>query len=754
MRIAELFEYVDEILENPFSTGVKLRWLNQVEAEIQVDVLLLAAEGVTQYTEEDMGAELIVPPPYDNLYAEWLFWRICLAQQEAELANNYAVTYDRSYNAYVRFVCSTINPKDGMAEAVRYYLTAYQLAVKHGFVGTELEWIESLKGPEGEPGTGVELQGVKDTAEELPETAEPGTSYLVGNKENNHLYVYDGGWNDMGPMRGKTGPEGKPGVSPMIGENGNWFVWNVETQEFEDTGSFSGGSAPYIGNNGNWWIGSNDSGVSATGPKGDPFTYDDFTPEQLDELKGPKGDPFVYEDFTAEQLEQLKGEPFEYEDFTPEQLEQLKGEPFEYEDFTPEQLESLIGAPGSSIKSIQRTKGNGAPGTTDTYTITMTDGSTQQFTVYNGKDGEGAGDMSANVYDPQGKKQDVFQYVDNAVGNIPTPDVSGQINTHNTSTSAHNDIRLLISELTTRLNALANSEDVDLDQMAELVAYIKDNRELIEQITTNKVSVSDIINNLTTNVSNKPLSAAQGVALKALVDAAATAASNAQSAADNAASKTISSMSYNTSTNQWTIAYTDGTSATVTGPTIPSTNVAFGQGYATCSTTASTAAKTASLSGYVLKTGGVVAIKFTYAVPASATLNISSTGAKYMYHQGAYITAGVINAGDVATFMYNGSYYILLSVDRGGSWNDLTDKPTSFTPASHSHAASEVTSGTFSADRIPSLAASKITAGTFAGQVVANSSGQDAATALLRNSKLVSSETDPTVNGEINWVYG
>lgn len=110
-------------------------------------------------------------------------------------------------------------------------------------------------------------------------------------------------------------------------------------------------------------------------------------------------------------------------------------------------------------------------------------------------------------------------YVDNAISAIPTPDVSGQINAHNTSTSAHNDIRTLISDLTTRLNAIADSDDTTLDQMSEIVAYIKNNKTLIEQITTNKVSVSDIIDNLTTNVSNKPLSAAQGVALKALVDA-------------------------------------------------------------------------------------------------------------------------------------------------------------------------------------------------------------------------------------------
>jgi hypothetical protein len=50
-------------------------------------------------------------------------------------------------------------------------------------------------------------------------------------------------------------------------------------------------------------------------------------------------------------------------------------------------------------------------------------------------------------------------------------------------------------------------------------------------------------------------------------------------------------------------------------------------------------------------------------------------------------------------------------------------------------------------------AASTITAGTFAGQVVANSSGQTPGTSLLRNSKLVSADTTPTVNGEICWKY-
>ena len=104
------------------------------------------------------------------------------------------------------------------------------------------------------------------------------------------------------------------------------------------------------------------------------------------------------------------------------------------------------------------------------------------------------------------------------VGADTSGTAESKVSEHNVSDTAHNDIRLLLQGLIERLNALADSDDETLDQMSEVVAYIKSNKSLIDAITTSKVSVSDIIDNLTTNVSNKPLSAAQGVALKALID--------------------------------------------------------------------------------------------------------------------------------------------------------------------------------------------------------------------------------------------
>lgn len=104
------------------------------------------------------------------------------------------------------------------------------------------------------------------------------------------------------------------------------------------------------------------------------------------------------------------------------------------------------------------------------------------------------------------------------VGADPKGTASNAVTTHNSAVDSHGDIRLLIQTLTTRLDTLANSEDVDLDQLSEIVAYIKSNKNLIDGITTNKVNVTDIVNNLTTNVDNKPLSAGMGVVLKRFID--------------------------------------------------------------------------------------------------------------------------------------------------------------------------------------------------------------------------------------------
>lgn len=104
------------------------------------------------------------------------------------------------------------------------------------------------------------------------------------------------------------------------------------------------------------------------GPKGDPFRYEDFTPEQLEALKvkgdkGDKGQQGIQGIQGLQGIQGIPGKAFTYNDFTADQLEALRGpqgKPFTYEDFTPTQLESLKGPKGNpGIQGIQ-----GPPGQT------------------------------------------------------------------------------------------------------------------------------------------------------------------------------------------------------------------------------------------------------------------------------------------------------------------------------------------------------------------------------------------------------
>ena len=63
----------------------------------------------------------------------------------------------------------------------------------------------------------------------------------------------------------------------------------------------------------------------------------------------------------------------------------------------PQGIQGEVGPTGASVDRIERTSGTGAPGTTDTYTVYLTDGQTSgTFQVYNGSNGTGSGDFMAD----------------------------------------------------------------------------------------------------------------------------------------------------------------------------------------------------------------------------------------------------------------------------------------------------------------------------------------------------------------------
>ncbi len=121
------------------------------------------------------------------------------------------------------------------------------------------------------------------------------------------------------------------------------------------------GNTPYIGDNGNWFIGEEDTGISATGPKGD---------------KGLDGKPGS--STTIISINKT-GTSNNVDTYT-----------ITFSDNKTTTFTVTNGSDGNDGKdfTIKKVEKTGTTGLIDTYTITFSNDTTTSFTITNGKDGE------------------------------------------------------------------------------------------------------------------------------------------------------------------------------------------------------------------------------------------------------------------------------------------------------------------------------------------------------------------------------
>ena len=110
-------------------------------------------------------------------------------------------------------------------------LSAYEIAVRHGFGGTEEEWLASLKGQDGEDGTDGKTPILKSGTTITLDTGQSATASLVRDGEDeagNPVYKANFGI-PRGPQgeRGEAGKDGIDGSDGADGKNGSTFTPSV-----------------------------------------------------------------------------------------------------------------------------------------------------------------------------------------------------------------------------------------------------------------------------------------------------------------------------------------------------------------------------------------------------------------------------------------------------------------------------------------------------------------------------------------------
>ncbi len=160
-KIKDIIARVNDAKFNNYSDSLKLRWLSLLDGQIAADVFLMSPEEVEQFSYSyPAGMEItpLVDFPYDGVYDLWLMAQIDFYNGEYEKYQNTMEMFNKAYGVFVTWFLTYYAPEkslgkdDGDCGGGRfYYITAYGLAVKHGFNGTYEEWRDSLCGSEGGP---------------------------------------------------------------------------------------------------------------------------------------------------------------------------------------------------------------------------------------------------------------------------------------------------------------------------------------------------------------------------------------------------------------------------------------------------------------------------------------------------------------------------------------------------------------------------------------------------------------------------
>ncbi|MGE4485342.1 MAG: hypothetical protein AB7C97_09575 [Oscillospiraceae bacterium] len=224
-------------------------------------------------------------------------------------------------------------------------------------------------------------------------------------------YVGDTDWTDIVELTEITGPTGSQGIQGETGPVGPQGPTG-------DTGA-TGPQGPQglkgdTGDTGPQGIQGETGPVGPQGPQGEAGSVGPQGPQGIQGETGAKGDTGDQGPQGIQGIQGIQGETGATGPQGPQGETGLtgptgpQGDKGDTGDTGPQGPTGDTGATGNGISSVVLTSGNHAAGTTDTYTIAFTDTSTTTFSVYNGTDGEGAGDMLASVYDPNAKAADAF----------------------------------------------------------------------------------------------------------------------------------------------------------------------------------------------------------------------------------------------------------------------------------------------------------------------------------------------------------
>lgn len=248
MTISEAISQTRKLSGNAVDDNTMCRWLSELDGRLMLD-FYKGGEWMSYSLPDDEDHELLVPFPWDELYVHYLEAMVYYSNGEFERYRNSYEMYNKKELDFRQWYARThvpitldmlqkrdctvvMEPQDQRCSRPFWYLSAYGIAVRHGYQGSVDEWLAELvgpPGPKGEDGSGVEILGTYDDLEALEaavQSPKQGDMYNVGTEAPFQIYMWDatsggGSWVHQGQIQGPKGDTGAQGPQGPEGPKGD-----------------------------------------------------------------------------------------------------------------------------------------------------------------------------------------------------------------------------------------------------------------------------------------------------------------------------------------------------------------------------------------------------------------------------------------------------------------------------------------------------------------------------------------------------
>lgn len=292
--------------------------------------------------------------------------------------------------------------------------------------------IQGIQGPQGEVGPTGATGPVGPAGAQGPQgpQGERGNDGVDGKS-----FVIQDVYATLGDLKAAH-PYGNDYAYQVTGEDGEIFIWSENANDWVSMGRLQGPMGPAGPQGIQGPVGATGE-TGATGPQG-PQGIQGIQGEQ-----GPKGDKGDKGDPGEQGIQGIQG------------IQGATG---------PEGPQGPAGANGKDgLSAYQTAAANGYTGTESVFNAALV---AVPDHIYSKSNPHGVTAAQVGAY--------TKAEVDSAIASIPTPDVSGQINTHNTDTAAHSDIRTAVSNAASAASAAqtaANNAQTTANGKAPMYQY-------------------------------------------------------------------------------------------------------------------------------------------------------------------------------------------------------------------------------------------------------------------------------------------